>query len=153
MSSMLENEELQLHYQLQYTLGRQIRGMEALLRLPDAKKSFASPDTFITLAEDSGLIHPLGKWVLERVCRQLKAWNSKRELPVHLAFNISPLQLMRRDFVDEVQQAVSRSGIDLRWLEMEITERVVLNVNEIADRMAELAGTGIRFAVDDFGTG
>jgi EAL domain-containing protein (putative c-di-GMP-specific phosphodiesterase class I) len=80
-------------------------------------------------------------------------WNARRESPVCIAVNISPLQLLRPDFLAEVEQAVSESGIDPRWLEMEITERVVLDVDEIGKRMAELAAMGIRFAVDDFGTG
>jgi diguanylate cyclase (GGDEF)-like protein/PAS domain S-box-containing protein len=151
MRSMLQNHELQLHYQLQYDLNRKIRGMEALLRLP--KEALVSPDRFITIAEDTGLIHPLGKWVLEEACEQLKHWNSGRSIPVRVAINVSPLQLMQPEFLSQVRAAVSQSGIDPGWLEMEITERVVLNPNEIVERMTELARMGIRFAVDDFGTG
>jgi diguanylate cyclase (GGDEF)-like protein/PAS domain S-box-containing protein len=153
MRTMLQTGELQLHYQLQYNMSGQIRGMEALLRLPDPDLGFVSPDRFITIAEESGLIHLLGKWVIDEACRQLMLWNSERKTPVCIAVNISPLQLMRPDFVPEVRQAISQSGIDPAWLEMEITERVVLNINEIAGRMTELADLGIRFAVDDFGTG
>jgi diguanylate cyclase (GGDEF)-like protein/PAS domain S-box-containing protein len=153
MRTMLQTGELQLHYQLQYNMRGQIRGMEALLRLPDPDLGFVSPDRFITIAEESGLIHSLGKWVIEEACRQLVLWNTDRETPVCIAINISPLQLMRPDFVSEIRQAISQSGINPGWLEMEITERVVLNINEIAARMTELADIGIRFAVDDFGTG
>lgn len=154
MRTMLKNREFRLHYQLQYNRSGHIRGMEALLRLPHPKVgAVVSPDRFITIAEESGLIHSLGKWVIEEVCRQLMLWNSQRKSPVRIAVNISPLQLMRPDFVTEVRQAISESGIDPAWLEMEITERVVLNINEIAKRMLELAKIGIRFAVDDFGTG
>jgi EAL domain-containing protein (putative c-di-GMP-specific phosphodiesterase class I) len=150
---MLQNDEFQLHYQLQYNLNRQIRGMEALLRLPSLKEGLVSPDRFITIAEDTGLIHPLGKWVLNKACHQLQRWNSRGRVPVRIAINVSPLQLMQPEFVSEVREAVSRSGIDPQWLEMEITERVVLNTNEIAEPMTELAKIGIRFAIDDFGTG
>jgi diguanylate cyclase (GGDEF)-like protein/PAS domain S-box-containing protein len=153
LRSMLQNDEFQLHYQLQYDLNRKIRGMEALLRLPNLKEALVSPDRFITIAEDTGLIHPLGKWVLEEACQQLKRWNLHRNIPVRVAINVSPLQLMQSEFVSEVRTAVSQSGIDPAWLEMEITERVVLNTNEIAERMTELARMGIRFAIDDFGTG
>ncbi|RZU35694.1 sensor domain-containing protein [Edaphobacter modestus] len=153
MRSMLHNEGFQLHYQLQYYLSREIRGMEALLRLPSLKDAIVSPDRFIAIAEERGMIHSLGKLVLEKACRQLKIWNWQRGVPVRIAVNISPLQLMRSDFVSEVQEVISESGIEPGWLEMEITERVVLNIDEISQRMAELANMGIRFAVDDFGTG
>lgn len=153
MRAMLQNREFKLHYQIQYSKNGHIRGMEALLRLPHPNHGVVSPDRFITIAEESGLIHSLGKWVIEEACRQLMLWNSQRKSPVCIAVNISPLQLMRPDFVTEVRQAISESGINPAWLEMEITERVVLNINEIAKRMSELAEIGIRFAVDDFGTG
>jgi EAL domain-containing protein (putative c-di-GMP-specific phosphodiesterase class I) len=105
------------------------------------------------MAEENGLIHPLGKWVVEEACRQLMLWNTGRTKPVRITVNVSPLQLMRSNFVAEVRQVISESGIDPAWLEMEITERVVLNFDEIAKRMEQLAEIGIRFAVDDFGTG
>jgi diguanylate cyclase (GGDEF)-like protein/PAS domain S-box-containing protein len=153
MRSMLHIEGFHLHYQLQYYLNREIRGMEALLRLPSMKGAVVSPDRFIAIAEERGMIHSLGKLVLAKACRQLAVWNSQRSVPVRIAVNISPLQLMRSDFVTEVKEAISESSIKPHWLEMEITERVVLNINEIAPRMTELADMGIRFAVDDFGTG
>jgi diguanylate cyclase (GGDEF)-like protein/PAS domain S-box-containing protein len=153
MREMLQNGGFRLHYQLQYNMSGEIRGMEALLRLPHPHLSFVSPDRFIPIAEDNGLIHPLGKWVIEEACRQLMIWNKDREKPVCIAVNVSPLQLMRPDFAAEVQQAISLSGIRPEWLEMEITERVVLNFDEIGRRMEQLAAIGVRFAVDDFGTG
>jgi len=153
MRSMLHIEGFDLHYQVQYYLNREIRGMEALLRLPSLKEAVVSPDRFVAIAEERGMIHSLGKLVLEKACRQLKIWNSPRDVPVRIAVNISPLQLMRSDFVNEVREVISNTGIEPDWLEMEITERVVLNINEIAPRMIDLAEIGIRFAVDDFGTG
>jgi diguanylate cyclase (GGDEF)-like protein/PAS domain S-box-containing protein len=153
MRAMLQEGGFQLQYQLQYKLSGQIRGVEALLRLPHPNLGSVSPDRFIAIAEENGLIHSLGKWVLEEACRQLMLWNANRKSPVCIAINISPLQLIRPDFLAEVQRVISESGIDPRWLEMEITERVVLNVDEIGKRMTELAAMGIRFAVDDFGTG
>jgi diguanylate cyclase (GGDEF)-like protein/PAS domain S-box-containing protein len=151
--SSLQNESFQLHYQPQFFLAGRLRGMEALLRLPEPKHGVVSPDRFIPIAEGNGLIHPLGKWVLEEVCRSLLRWNAHRKEPLCIAVNVSPLQLMRPDFAAEVKRAVSDSGIDPTWLEMEITERVVLDFDEIARRMRPLADMGIRFAVDDFGTG
>jgi diguanylate cyclase (GGDEF)-like protein len=153
MRAMLQEGEFHLHYQLQYYRDGQIRGMEALLRLPHPTLGFISPDQFIPIAEENGLIHPLGRWVIEEACRQLMLWNANRATLVRIAVNVSPLQLMRSDFSAEVRQAILQSGIDPSWLEMEITERVMLNFDEIAKRMEELAAMGIRFAVDDFGTG
>jgi diguanylate cyclase (GGDEF)-like protein/PAS domain S-box-containing protein len=153
MRRMLQDGGFCLHYQLQYRMNGEIRGMEALLRLPHPNLSYVSTDRFISMAEENGLIHPLGKWVVEEACRQLKIWNTGRTHPVRITVNVSPLQLMRSTFAVEVRQAISESGIDPAWLEMEITERVVLNFDEIAKRMEQLAEIGIRFAVDDFGTG
>jgi diguanylate cyclase (GGDEF)-like protein/PAS domain S-box-containing protein len=153
MREMLRVGGFRLNYQLQYRMNGEIRGMEALLRLPHPNLGYVSPDRFIPIAEDNGLIHPLGKWVIEEACRQLTLWNSNRKTPVCIAVNVSPLQLMRSDFAAEVKEIILRSGIEPAWLEMEITERVVLNFDEIAKRVEQLAAIGIRFAVDDFGTG
>ena len=149
----LQTESFYLNYQPQFWRAGRLRGMEALLRLPEPKHGLVSPDRFIPIAESNGLIHPLGKWVIEEVCRSLSRWNANREQPLCIAVNVSPLQLMRPDFAAEVERAISESGIDPSWLEMEITERVVLDFDEIARRMRPLADMGIRFAVDDFGTG
>jgi diguanylate cyclase (GGDEF)-like protein/PAS domain S-box-containing protein len=153
MREMLREGGFRLNYQLQYRMNGEIRGMEALLRLPHPNLGYVSPDRFIPIAEDNGLIHPLGKWVIEEACRQLMLWNSHRKTPVCIAVNVSPLQLMRSDFAAEVKEIIARSGVEPAWLEMEITERVVLNFDEIAKRVEQLAAIGIRFAVDDFGTG
>jgi EAL domain-containing protein (putative c-di-GMP-specific phosphodiesterase class I) len=153
MRATLQDGGFRLHYQMQYDTSGQVRGMEALLRLPHPNLGYVTPDRFIPIAEENGLIHPLGKWVIEEACRQLIKWNANRAEPLRIAVNVSPLQLMRVDFVSEVRQIIAESGIDPSWLEMEITERVVLNFDEIARRMEQLANMGIRFAVDDFGTG
>ncbi len=153
MRSALENNGFRLHYQLQYDMEGKIRGMEALLRLPHPTMGFVSPDRFIPLAEENGLIQPIGLWVIEEACRQLMLWNRPERKPVRIAVNVSPLQLTRPDFVAEVKRAIESSGIDPAWLELEITERVMLNFDEVAKRMSELSAMGIKFAVDDFGTG
>jgi diguanylate cyclase (GGDEF)-like protein len=153
MRTMLQEGGFRLHYQLQYHMNGQIRGAEALVRLSHPTLGYVSPDCFIPLAEASGLIHPLGKFVIEEACRQLTLWNKAGMTPARIAVNVSPLQLMRSDFAAEVRRAIMESGVDPAQLEIEITERVVLNFDEIAKRMTELAAMGIRFAVDDFGTG
>jgi diguanylate cyclase (GGDEF)-like protein len=153
MRRMLQEGGFRLHYQLQHYMDGQIRGVEALVRLPHPTLGYVSPDRFIPLAEASGLIHPLGNFVIEEACRQLTLWNKAGMTPVRIAVNVSPLQLMRSDSAAEVQRAILESGVDPALLEIEITERVVLNFDEIAKRMTELAAMGICFAVDDFGTG
>lgn len=153
MRAMLQEGGFLLHYQLQYHMNGQIRGVEALLRLPHPTLEYVSPDRFIPLAEASGLIHSLWKLVIEEACRQLTLWNKPGMTPVRIAVNVWPLQLMRSDFAAEVQQAILESGVDPALLEIEITERVVLNFDEVAKRMTEIAAMGIRFAVDDFSTG
>jgi EAL domain-containing protein (putative c-di-GMP-specific phosphodiesterase class I) len=151
--TMLRQGGFQLNYQLQFHMNGRIRGMEALLRLPHPTLGYLSPDRFIPLAEASGLIHPLGRFAIEQACRQLVLWSNAGIRPVRIAVNVSPMQLMRSDFASEVEQAILKSGIDPAMLELEITEQVVLNFDEISKRMTELAAIGIRFAVDDFGTG
>lgn len=153
MHSTLDRQQFRLDYQPQYNMDGQIRGMEALLRAPNLNLGPISPDRFVPMAEENGLIHPLGKWVLEEACRQLIVWNSRRLNPVSIAINLSPLQLMRPDFPSEVQDVLSASGVDPAWLEMEISEKVVANFDNIAKPMTQLAAMGVRFAVDNFGTG
>lgn len=153
MREALLNNGFRLHYQVQYDMVGQVRGMEALLRLPHPTLGFVSPDRFIPLAEENGLIQPIGQWVIEEACRQLMEWHRQGRKPVRIAVNVSPLQLTRADFVTEVKRVIQESGIDPTWLEIEITERVVLNFDEVAKRMLELSEMGILFAVDDFGTG
>ena len=155
-SSTLERLQaggLQLHYQLQHTITRQIRGAEALLRLPSAGVGFVSPERFIAIAEENGLIHPVGEWVMQEACRQIAQWNAHRKSPLRMSVNVSPLQLVRPEFADEVRKVIEHAGIDPAWLELEITERVVSNSEDISASIDALAKIGVRFAIDDFGTG
>lgn len=150
---MLRDGGLELHYQLQYGPCGVVRGMEALLRLPDAIEGYVSPDRFVPQAEENGLIHPIGRWVIEEACRQLNGWNVRGHKPVRIAVNVSPSQLVRSEFASEVEASLTRWGVDPSWLEMEVTERVMLNFHEIGKKMRDLNAIGIRFAMDDFGVG
>ncbi|ADW67531.1 putative bifunctional diguanylate cyclase/phosphodiesterase [Granulicella tundricola] len=149
----LAEETFQLHYQLEYRPNGTVRGMEALLRLPRQGGGFIEPDRFIPVAEESGLIYPIGYWVLAQACRQLKMWNTPGREPMRIAVNVSPLQLLRPDYAVSVMNVVQEWGIEPSWLELEITERVVVNFDEVAKGMRLLHSQGIRFAIDDFGTG
>ncbi len=153
LRDILDKERLLLHYQLQYSPNDKLRGMEAFLRLPDTGHGYISPDRFLARAEDNGMIYPIGRCVVEEVCRQLDQWNKVTVSPIRVAVNISPSQLMRKEFASEVAASLSKWGIDPACLEMEITESALLNFDEISVGMRKLYAMGIRFAVDDFGTG
>jgi diguanylate cyclase (GGDEF)-like protein/PAS domain S-box-containing protein len=153
LREMLEKDRLLLHYQLQYSPNDALRGMEAFLRMPELGHGYVSPDRIIARAEDNGMIYPVGRRVVEEVCRQMDSWKTVSTLPMRVAVNVSPSQLMRKEFASEVADSLAKWKIDPSCLEMEITERAILNYDEISTEMHELAGMGVRFAVDDFGTG
>jgi diguanylate cyclase (GGDEF)-like protein/PAS domain S-box-containing protein len=153
LREMLEMDRLLLNYQLQYSPNDAVRGMEALLRMPDLGYGFVSPDRIIARAEDNGMIYPVGRCVVEEVCRQMDAWKSVAASPMRVAVNVSPSQLMRKEFASEVADSLTKWKVDPTCLEMEITERAILNFDEISTEMHKLSGMGVRFAVDDFGTG
>jgi diguanylate cyclase (GGDEF)-like protein/PAS domain S-box-containing protein len=154
MRTALKEGGFEVYYQPQYLADGQLCGMEALLRLHHPKNGLILPDRFIPVAEDSGLIMPIGNWVLEEVARQFMAW-SRAGLPqVRIAVNVSPLQFMHSDFMGHVQRVLARSGMPAELLELEVTETTVMrNIEEIARQMRELAALGVHFSVDDFGTG
>jgi EAL domain-containing protein (putative c-di-GMP-specific phosphodiesterase class I) len=125
-----------------------------LLRLHGVNGTIIPPDRFIPIAEESGLIVPVGNWVLEQVCRQSAEWQKQGLPPMRIAMNISPLQFTRTDFSSHVQQVLAAHSMDPRYLEIEITETTVMgNLEDIAQQMRSLDKIGVRFAVDDFGTG
>jgi EAL domain-containing protein (putative c-di-GMP-specific phosphodiesterase class I) len=151
----LEREELSLHYQPQYELERgELVGLEALLRWNHSSLGAVAPTTFIPIAEESGLIIPIGAWVLEEACRQIEAWQQASQAGVRVAVNVSTLQFKRHDFVETVAQALRKASVEPRFLELELTESVVMkNVDQSAPRMATLRALGVGVAIDDFGTG
>jgi diguanylate cyclase (GGDEF)-like protein/PAS domain S-box-containing protein len=153
LREMLGSDRLLLHYQLQYSPNDALRGMEAFLRMPELGNGYVSPDRMIARAEDNGMIYPVGRRVVEEVCRQMDSWKTVSTLPMRVAVNVSPSQLMRKEFASEVADSLSKWKIDPSCLEMEITERAILNYDEISTEMHKLSGMGVRFAVDDFGTG
>jgi diguanylate cyclase (GGDEF)-like protein/PAS domain S-box-containing protein len=130
-------------------------GAEALIRWRHPRRGVLGPGEFISLAEESGLILPLGNWVLETACEQLAAWAlDKATERLTLAVNISARQFRQPDFVDRVLKALLHTKIDPRRLKLELTESMLVeNVEEVAARMAHLKAHGVDFALDDFGTG
>ena len=151
----LAKNELQLYYQMQVDREQRIVGAEALLRWINEERGFVSPAQFIPLAEESGLILPIGLWVLETACRQLSLWQghpSTRHL--QLAVNVSARQFRQTNFVAQVGEILQKHGIDPTRLKLELTESIVLNdVEETVQRMLALKQFGVQFSMDDFGTG
>ena len=150
----LERDELRLHYQPIISLeSGSIVGMEALVRWQHPQRGLVSPADFIPLAEESGLIVPIGWWVLEEACRQAQAWQAEFG-PLWMSVNLSPKQLSQADMLERVKGAIERSGFDANQLKLEITESVIMeNTESAAQMLREIQALGVRFSMDDFGTG
>lgn len=151
----LERGELSLHFQPQRRLATgDLVGFEALLRWRHPVLGNIPPGKFIPIAEDTGLIVPIGTWVLEEACRQCRTWQKRGHRPVRVAVNISAAQFVRPDFVGVVESALRRTGLSSECLELEMTESLVMgDFEEAARRMNLLRALGVRIAIDDFGTG
>jgi len=150
----VERGELELYYQPQQSLGSsKLRGFEALLRWNRAGRR-VSPAEFIPLAEESGLIVPIGTWVMEQACRQAKAWNQGRSAPLVIAVNVSMRQFQQADFIDVIRRCLQQSGVDPRHVEIELTESTTMQDPEgVLAVLQQLRALGLTVAIDDFGTG
>jgi len=151
----IDNEEFFLTYQPQVELdtGR-ISGMEALIRWNDPQKGEIFPKDFIFIAEDLGLIVPIGEWVFRTACRQLRHWQDEGLPSITISINISPRQFMSRRLVPTLLQIVRETGADPRLIELEITETMIMrNVEQSIETLDQLKTIGMRVAVDDFGVG
>lgn len=151
----LDNRELQLFYQPQLNIkSKQIIGMEALLRWAHPEKGLLSAESFIPLAEETGLILNIGEWVLQTACRHNKFLQQSGYSPIRVAVNISGLQFRQKNFLKTVQQALSSTALDPRYLELELTESILMDTTDQAVTcLKELKSMGVRIAIDDFGTG
>jgi diguanylate cyclase (GGDEF)-like protein/PAS domain S-box-containing protein len=151
----VETHQFLLHYQAQVIDSGLVTGAEVLLRWQHPQRGMVSPANFIPLAESTGLILPLGQWVLETACNQLALWASQPDM-AHLtvAVNVSAHQFRQSDFVEHVLRALHTSGANPRRLKLELTESLLVdNIGAIIDTMTSLKGHGISFSLDDFGTG
>jgi len=151
----IKQKQFLLYYQPQLDGERRLIGAEALLRWQHPVKGLVPPDTFIPLAEESGLILEIGRWVLTEACKRLKSWDG---LPgargLQLAINISAHQFQQADFIEEVRQIIVHSEIDPACLKLELTESLVMaDVGDTVAKMRALQALGIGFSMDDFGTG
>jgi diguanylate cyclase (GGDEF)-like protein len=155
LRAALARSEIALHYQPEFDLAshRLIR-FEALARWQHATLGNISPSKFIPIAEESGLIVPLGTYVLQCACAEAMKWQGVLDHPIQVAVNVSSIQFTRDDFVDQVSKILRQTGLQPDLLQIELTESVMLNGIESAiDIMKRLRGLGITLAIDDFGTG
>ena len=156
LRSAIDGERLTLHYQPIVCLRTgAVRGAEALIRWDHPELGLLLPEQFVPLAEETGLIVPLGRWVLHTACRQAARWRAAYPgLGLSVAVNISGRQLYEADIVDVTRQALVASGVDAGAVVLEITESVLMQQSDAAlERLAELKALGVQLAIDDFGTG
>jgi diguanylate cyclase (GGDEF)-like protein/PAS domain S-box-containing protein len=153
----LDRDELELRYQPVVALGSgEIVGLEALVRWNHPKRGLLDPGEFVSIAEDSGLIEPIGRWVQETACRQALGWHDLQpdQRPLDLAVNLSARQVAHRDLADSVREILNRTGLDPVNLRLEVTESVLVEESASATATLEaLSEIGVRLVLDDFGTG
>lgn len=154
LHNALANNEFYLDYQPQVNLKTgTIESVEALVRWRHPTRGFVPPDVFIPIAEECGLIIPLGKWILETACTQAKTWEKQGLPPMKVAVNLSLGQLFQQDLVEMVLEILQRTKLDPKFLQLEITESMTMNIDQMTQLLHELKALGIQIAVDDFGTG
>ena len=155
MRKALPRQEFMLYYQVQVDSEQRPIGAEALLRWEDPEQGMISPAKFIPVAEDTGLILPIGQWVLQTACAQLKEWEGNPLTgELSLAVNVSARQFRQPGFVKQVSEVIKQTKINPSRLKIELTESTVLeNVVDTINKMHALKSIGVRFSMDDFGTG
>jgi len=155
MHHALERQELKLHFQpnVNLTTG-QIIGVEALVRWQHPDLGLLAPADFIPIAEESGLIVPIGRWVLTEACRQARAWHKIGLVPVLMSVNISAMEMRTQTFLDRVRATLESTGLEARFLELELTEAFLMQDSlSTSALLRDLKHLGLRLALDDFGTG
>lgn len=155
LKEAIDNEQLTIVYQPKICFtSHQVTGVEALVRWEDSEDGIISPDDFIPLAEETGLILSLGRWVLKTAARQMQDWIISGMTPLTIAVNCSSVQFMRSDMVTDINEAIEFSGLDPIYLEIELTESLLLQDFEAGVKiLREMKELGVQVAIDDFGTG
>lgn len=154
MYRAIQRSEFILHYQPQYDLvsGAMV-GVEALVRWKHPVKGMIPPGSFIPLAEESGMIVQIGDWVLEEACRQNKAWQDAGLTPIPVSVNLSIRQFVQNDLASKVAAVLKKTGLDSKYLDLEITESMTMDVSHVSRCLLDLTEMGVGISVDDFGTG
>ncbi|MDJ0598868.1 MAG: EAL domain-containing protein [Crocosphaera sp.] len=151
----IKNGELILHYQPQINVKTgKVYGLEALVRWNSPKLGLVRPNKFIPLAEKTGLIIPMGEWVLKTACQQNKKWQNMGLPPIRVAVNLSAQQLQQSNLIETVENTLESVGLDPEWLELEVTESILMkNIALASQTLQELRNMGVYISIDDFGTG
>jgi EAL domain-containing protein (putative c-di-GMP-specific phosphodiesterase class I)/GGDEF domain-containing protein len=159
MRSLLEEAGLRGEFSLEYQTiqaldGGPVHKLEALLRWDNPTLGRIGPDRFIPMLEESGLIRPVGEWILRQACMQIRDWRAETELPLRVAVNISPVQLTSTDFELMARRVLAETSCEAAWVELEITEGALIrNFARIRSPLESLAALGFTLAIDDFGAG
>jgi len=155
MYTALEEGQFEVYYQPQVALKtNRIIGAEALLRWNHPQEGIISPDAFISLAEETGLINQIGDWVLQTVCKQISIWQKQGLPEICIAVNLSPRQFMQFDLCEKINQALKENHVQASFLKVEITESLMIkNVNQVAKMLWDIRALGVSVSIDDFGTG
>lgn len=150
----LQQREFVLFYQPQFDAASgRLKGVEALLRWNHPQKGLVLPGSFIHHAEETGLIIPIGNWVVREACRQMKEWHQRGFPRIPVSVNLSTRQFSQTELVQSINQALQASGLEARFLELEITESATVDVDLAAETLMNLHRSGVRISIDDFGTG
>ena len=151
----IEEGQFVLHYQPKIRLPDEaVVGAEALIRWEHPELGMISPNQFIPLAEESGLILPLGEWVIRRACDQLQEWREEGHSPVKLSVNLSSRQFMQVNLVDMVEQVLEETGVDPKYFELELTESMLMaDAQQSIEKLHSFRALGVTLSIDDFGTG
>ncbi|WP_244297206.1 bifunctional diguanylate cyclase/phosphodiesterase [Brevibacillus antibioticus] len=154
LNRALARKEFLLHYQPQVSAkSGAIVGVEALIRWNHPERGLLLPDQFISVAEESGLIVPIGEWVLRTACKQNKQWQEQGLMPLRVAVNLSARQFLKQDFTQMVAEILHQTGLAPKYLELEITESSMIDVHRATQGLKDLKQLGVHVAIDDFGTG
>jgi EAL domain-containing protein (putative c-di-GMP-specific phosphodiesterase class I) len=155
LNQAISAKEFVLYYQIQVDTDGKPLGAEVLIRWQHPKRGMVSPYEFIPIAEETGLIVPIGKWVLDSACAQLKAWKKSAQTNyLTLSVNVTAQQFLQDNFVAQVASAIKKNGIDPELLKLELTESMLVNeLDKTIATMHALQKIGIKFSLDDFGTG
>ncbi|WP_225442606.1 EAL domain-containing protein [Paenibacillus lycopersici] len=150
----IENEEFRLFYQPQVDISTgELKGVEALVRWMHPSKGLIPPNDFIPIAEETGFIHQIDTWVLRTACRQNKKWQDQGFPHFRVSVNLSSMEFLDDGLVDVVKEALNESGLDPKYLDLEITETMTMNVDHAIPMLRNLSSLGIQISIDDFGTG
>ncbi|ADU32213.1 EAL domain-containing protein [Evansella cellulosilytica] len=150
----LKNEEFLLYYQPQVDLkSGDLVGLEALIRWQHPKLGLIPPMDFIPIAEETGYINHIGKWLIKEACRQNKQWQQNGSFYIPVAVNVSPWQFRDKNFVENIKAALDETNLDPKYLELEITESMMHHFIDTIDKVHQVKEMGIKVAIDDFGTG